>query len=160
MALYIPFKQDFSLLSLLFSSLPSLFWIRQKSATVIQPSAVGYTVKGHSVLYGLSKSWLIFSQKLSLSLWDLANLCNEFPCANLCILPPERAATSHTPDRSLIASRTCVCPRGRSLAAAACVWGPEQYSSWNTCCPGLLTLVNLREKKRRQTKVWATRQHG
>lgn len=48
---------------------------------------------------------------------------------DLCILPPERAATSHTPDRSLIASRTCVCRRERSLAAAVCVLGPEQYSS-------------------------------
>lgn len=66
----------------------------------------------------------------------------------LCTVPPEKAATSHTPDRSLIASRTCVCQRERSLAAAVCALGPEQYSSWNMCCPDLLTLVNLQDKKR------------
>lgn len=44
-------------------------------------------------------------------------------------IPPERAATSRTPGRSLIASRTCVCLRGRNLAAAACVLAPERCSS-------------------------------
>lgn len=67
-------------------------------------------------------------------------------------IPPERAATSRTPGRSLIASRTCVCLRGRNLAAAACVLAPERCSSWNTCCPDLLALVNLQQEEKQGDK--------
>lgn len=91
----------------------------------------------------------IAQQWLSPLQWVTRTFCARSECN----VPPERAATSHTPDRSLIASRTCDGPRGRNLAAAACVLGPERCSSWNMCCPGLLTLVNLRDKKRRRESV-------
>lgn len=123
------------------------------STTVSQRSSGGGGLRCEGTLCIICpfvRSFLIISLVFS-SVGLKTDPCIKFTHADLCIIPPERAATSHTPDRSLIASRTCVCRRERSLAAAACVWGPGRYSSWNTCCPGLLTLVNLRGRQE-QTK--------
>lgn len=64
-------------------------------------------------------------------------------------IPPGRAVTSRTPNRSCSAFRTYVGQRGRSRAAVAYASVPAQCSSWSMCYPGLSNLAGLEGKDRR-----------